>query len=139
MQQITMRAVQLDHINAQPFRTLCRRNERVAHPVQTAAIECGWRVVVLVKWQIRWRYRLPAVRYGRRNLFAAIPRQVARRLSPGVCKLDRDGHIRMAAHRFQSAGHRRFGRIVVQTDIAIGDPSFGHDRRRFDRQQRRSR
>ncbi len=85
------------------------------------------------------RDRLPAILRIRRDLRAPVPRLGTARLPAGMRQLDDERYVRPAAHTVDHAPHRLFGTVVVQTDIAIGDPPVRADRGGFDRQGARPR
>ena len=75
----------------------------------------------------------------RRDLLAALPGQLGRRLAAGMGELDRDRHVATSGACLPApAPHRRLGRVVIQPDVAIGDPALGRDGGRLDGQQRRA-
>jgi hypothetical protein len=138
MQQVAMRAVQLDGVDAQRLRALRGLHEGRLHAQQAGGVERQWCRLAGRMRQGRRRHRLPRA-LVRPERLAAFPRDVARRLAPGVAELDRDGHARVAADRLQHARHRGLGRVVVQTHVLRRDAADGLDRRGLDDQQARAR
>ena len=77
----------------------------------------------------------PAPFVGRLQAGAALPRQVAARLAPGVGKLNsRDGTL--ALDEAGDPGQRLDMAVVPDSHVAGRDPPLGRDRRRLDHHQR---
>lgn len=135
MHQITMRGVQFDQLQAQPFGTRCRCDEGVHHGIDSRLIQCLRRRLSLAERQRRCRHGLPAMRVVGRDGLAAFPRQIGRGLAPGMRQLDADRHRRPASYRLQYLGQRLLGRIIVQPKIGVTDAPFRYHCGRFENQQ----
>ncbi len=70
---------------------------------------------------------------------AAVPRNPARRLAPGVANLDAERDRRNLPRRFEHAAERPLRRVVVKPEIAGGDAPFRRNGGRLQNQQARAR
>jgi hypothetical protein len=135
MQQVAMRAVQLDAVEAGAHRTHRRVDEGTAHAHQAGVVQRQGSHFARRVRQRRRRHGQPAAGLVRAHLLAAVPGRVARRLAARVAELDRQLDRRLHAHGAHHLGQRRFLRVVVQSDAAAGDPAVAFDRGGLDDQQ----
>ena len=139
MQQIAVRGVDLDAVEAEPCGALGRTGEVVAHLLQARVVERDRRLLARRMRHGRRRHRLPRARLAERHLQAAVPRRTARRLAAGVRQLHAELDRRVRAHRAEHACQRLFVVVRVEAEIAGRDAPFGRDRRGLDDQQARAR
>src|SRR3954451_23301589 len=92
MQQVAMRAMDLDGVDAETCRTSRGVRESVADARESFGVERGRRVPALVIRQRGGRNSLPAIGVIRRELLATLPGDFGRRFAACVCELDRDRH-----------------------------------------------
>jgi hypothetical protein len=139
VQQIAVRAVELDGIDTEPRGTLGRRSEGFTHPREALSVEGDRRVLAVLVRDRRRRDRLPAVCMIGCDLHPVFPRYLRRGLATGVRQLNGNLHVGPAADAFQHPGDRGFCRVVPESHIGVGDPCVGQDGSRLDGQQRRTR
>ncbi len=134
MQQVAVRGVDLDGVEPDARGAPRSHRKRIAHALQSGAIERHRRQFARPIGIGGWRYGRPAT-LARHDLLAAAPRHVARRLAPGMRKLDRQRHRRMAAHRCKRPAERAFALVRPQPEIVRRDAPFRLDGGRLDDQQ----
>ena len=139
MQQIAVRAMDLDTVEAEPRGAAGRPHEVLAHTVQSRSVERDRNVLAVRMRHGRGGHGFPARRLIRRNLRAAFPRRSARRLAAGVAQLDGDGHGRMRSDRRQHPGQRGLVRIGVQAEVLGRDPPLRRNRRGLQDHEARAR
>src|SRR5829696_2171082 len=120
MQEIAVRRVHLDRVDAEPLGALRGGHEGVAHPCKTRGIECQRRRLALLVRNRRRALRPPAA-LRHRDQLPAVPRRVARGLAAGVGELDHHLSLRALAHRGQDRPQRGFGGVVVEAEAARRD------------------
>ena len=98
MQEIAVRAVQLDRVDAQAIRALCAVDEGVADALQASRIERQRRRLAILVRHRRRRHSLPAA-FRLRDQLAAFPGPRTRPFAAGMGKLHRDGRGGMFSHR----------------------------------------
>jgi hypothetical protein len=82
MQQITVRAMELDRIEPEPGGSPCRLNESVTNGGEPVVIEGDRRILTFCEGDGRGRHRLPAAILARPDLPTALPRCARRCLAP---------------------------------------------------------
>src|SRR5258708_16127374 len=97
MQQVAVRRVDFECVDAEPVGAPRRRDERLAHALKAARVERARRQLALLVRHGRWTLRLPAA-LGKRNLLAAVPRHMAGALAAGMSKLHSHRGFGMLAH-----------------------------------------
>ena len=134
MQQVAMRSMQLEGVDAQRVGALGGPHEGLLDARQAGGIERDRRRIALRVRQRRWRRGRPAAFVGAQRL-AAAPGHVARCLAPGVAELHGDRHAGVATHGRQPARQR--GLVVVRVEAEVGrrDAAFGLDRGGLDDEQ----
>ena len=135
MQQIAVRGVHLDGVDAEPLGALGRRHEGVAHALQPRRVERQRRRLALLVRDRRGALRPPAA-FGERDQLPAVPRRVARCLAAGMRELDHHGGLRALAHRGQDRLQRGFGGVVVEAETAGRDAADRLHRGRLDAEDR---
>ena len=138
VQEIAVRGMHLDGIDAEPLGALGGGDERLAHALEPRRIERQWRRLALLVRNGRRALHPPAA-FGDRNQLAAVPRRVARRLAAGMGELHHDGGLRALAHRGQDRLQRRFGGVVVEAETARRDTAARLHGGRLDAEDRRPR
>ena len=93
MQQITVRAMELDRIEPEPGGSSCRLHESVTNGGEPVVIEGHRRILTFCEGDGRRRHRLPAAILARPDLPTALPRCVRRCLAPRMRELDGDRHV----------------------------------------------
>ncbi len=96
MQQITVRAVQLDGVDAEPFGAPGGGDKGVADAFQAGVVDRVRRAFALLVRNGGGSFGLPAAFFQWQQL-PAVPRPRARRLAAGMGELHRDGGLRMLA------------------------------------------
>ncbi len=139
MQQIAVGGVDLDGVDAKPAGTFGGGGKGLLDALQSGHVERHRRDVTVGIGQARGRICLPALLGVGRDLFAAIPRQLRRRLAAGMSQLHGDRHGGIFADGRQDGFQCGFGGVVPQAEIAIGDATGGFHGGRFDDQQPRAR
>nr|GEU28584.1 hypothetical protein [Tanacetum cinerariifolium] len=139
VQQVAVRGMDLDGVDADVRRPARRCREAVADAAQAVLVERGGRHVVVADRHGGRRDRLPAVRLAGGDLQTALPRPLHRRLAARVVQLHRNRHGRPAPHRFQRAAHGGGRGVVVQAHVGMADAPFRQHGRRFDGEQRGAR
>ncbi len=126
-----MGAVDLDGVQAQGVGAARGRHEGGLEALQSRAVELQRRGFPLFLRQGRGGERAPAAVFGGQQL-TAVPRQLARRLAPGVGDLHGDLGVSVFADGGDDRAQRRFGAIVPQAEVGRRDAAFGLDRGRLD-------
>ncbi len=111
VQQIAVRAVQLDQVETQPQAALDRRYKRRLHALEADCVERHRRVPGLVVGNRRGRKGRPGQigRIGLRQRSPALPRPLRRGLAPGMAELNAQFHMGHPAPRpFDDRLQRRF-------------------------------
>lgn len=139
MQQIAVRAVNLNGIDAEPRRSPCRIRERIAHARDALGVERRWRMPAVIIWNVGRRYGLPAFRMIWCEMFSPLPRHFARRFASGVRELNRDRHRGPATHTLDDTADCLLGLVGPETDVGVSDAAFGNNRGGFNREKRRTR
>ena len=93
MQQITVRAMELDRIEPEPGGSPCRLNESVTNGGEPVVIEGDRRILTFCEGDGRGRHRLPAAILARPDLPTALPGCARRCLAPCMRELDGDRHV----------------------------------------------
>lgn len=138
MQQIAMRTMHFDAVDAQPRRAPRRPGERFLHAQEARGIERErWRLFRLVRNR-GWRERHPAA-IGDGDQRTAFPRLAARCLAARMRELHRHGDLRILADRREYRTQRGFGHVVPEAEITGRDASVGLDGGRLDEQHARAR
>lgn len=137
VQQVAVGGVDLDGVQPQPCRPPRRLGERVADVPHPVAVQGDGRVVALREGSCGRRDGLPAPRFARPDLLAALPGHPRRGLAAGVGELDRQRHVGIAPHDRQYPPQRRFRLVGPQAEVVGADPPFRHHRGRLQGQQRR--
>ena len=139
VQQVAVRPVQLEPVDAEGQRPPRRGDEAVADPLQALGIEgVGCRLALPVR-EGGGCLRAPAVGSLGVDLGAAVPGDAARGLAARMVDLDRDRHRRVAAHRVEDAAERTLGLVGIEPEIAGRDPGFRRDRCRLQGEEARPR
>ena len=120
MQQIAVRGVDLDAVEAQRDRRRLVRQERKRRRRDGAPSR---RTVGGDR---------PAI-IG--DLSAALPGNLGGGLASGVRELNRERHVRIPPYARKDATHRRLGLVGPQADIGVGDPALGQNGGRLDGQK----
>ena len=125
-----MRAVQLDHVEAQPRAALCRLDEGLLDPLQADRIEGDRRVPLGIVGDGRRRDRGPRQVgcVGVAERAAALPRPLGRGLAAGMGELDAEldrGHP--GARPVDDGFDRRFVLVTVEAEAALGDAAVALD------------
>ena len=140
MQQVAVRGMDLERVEAEPRGAPRRAREVVADLLQAGGVERRRRVLAARRAaRADGATALPAARLAERDLRAAFPRRAARGLAAGMRELHRQLDRRVGAHGAQHAGQRGFVGVAVQAEVGRRDPALGRDRGRLDDQQRRAR
>jgi len=108
MQQVAVRGMDLDPLDAQPRGAAGGGHEGLAHARQALGVERERRVLAGRMRHGRGREGLPAAGLAGTDLRAAFPGRAARGLASRVAELHRDGHRRMGAHGGEHARQARF-------------------------------
>jgi hypothetical protein len=135
VQQITMRAVHLKRVEAEPLGALCGCHEGIDDPLQPLGIERQRRRLFRLVRHCRRPFGKPAA-FGNRDQLSAIPRPLTGSLAAGMGKLHRDRDLRMLAHRGDDRLQGRFVGVAVETKAARRDAADGLDRGRLDAEHR---
>ena len=136
MQQIAVRAVQFERIDAEPLGTFGGIHERVADAREAGSVERGRRGLALLVRHRRRRHRLPAAWLAERDLLPAVPWPRARALAASMGELHRDGGFRMLAHRSEDRLQRGLVGVAVKPEAARRDAADRLDMRRLDAEHR---
>ncbi len=139
MQQIAVRAVKLDGVEAEPRRSLGRGDERIANPREAFAVERQRRVVLRSKRHGGGRDGLPAAILIGTDLPAARPWHMGRGFSSRMGELDGDRHVGMPAHGFENPRERRLVLVGPETEVVRADATLRDDGGRFDDEETGSR
>ena len=134
VQQVAMRGMQFDDIQAEAGGAAGGVDEAVADTGEAGLIECHRRWLV---GQVRDGgrcHRLPAAGL-RRDQRAAIPGCCARGLASRMRQLDAERHRRILAHPFQHPTQRGFGVVRIEAEVVRRDAAIGGHRGGFDDQQ----
>ena len=91
--QVAVRAVELDGIDSELRGALRRRNEGLTHPGEAGSVEGDRRVLAILVGDRRRRHRLPPVCMVGWDLHAAFPRHLSRGLAAGMCQLNSDPDV----------------------------------------------
>ena len=134
-----MRSVDLDGIDAQPSGAAGGVGEGLPDAGKSRLVQFDRGMVVRSEGNGAGCHGLPAILRIGGDLRSAVPRLGAARLAAGMGQLDDHRHVRPTAHTFEHALHRRFGTVIVQADVTVGDAPFRADRGRLDRQRARAR
>src|SRR6185312_14481964 len=113
MQQVAVRAVHLDCVDAEPLGAFGGGDKGVADPRETRVVQRKRRGFALLVRNGRWPLRLPAA-FIRRYQLPAVPGPGAGSLSAGMRKLHRDGGFRVFAHRGEDRLQRRLVGVAVE-------------------------
>ncbi len=139
VQQIAVREVQLERVDADRFRAPRGGDECLLHPHETRGIERGGRRFACGMRNRRRRDGRPSAR-GRRDQRAAFPRALRRALPAGVRELQGDCHRRCLPARARKAvAQCAFRGVVVQAEASWRDASIGRHRSGLDRHHARPR
>src|SRR5258705_13385214 len=82
VQEIAVRRVYLERVDAEPVGAPGRRHKRLAHPLKARRVERMRHRLALLLRHGGWRIGRPAA-LAKRDLLAAVPRHVARALAAG--------------------------------------------------------
>ena len=133
VQQIAVRVVDLERIDAEPHRTLGRRDESLADAGEPGRVELGRGGSCSLLRHRRRCHRQPATLCLCDQL-AALPGHVARRLAAGVRELHRHRNARVFPDGRQDRTQCRLGPVVVEAQVGGRDPPLGLDRGGLDAQ-----
>ena len=136
MQQITVRAVQLDKVEAQAISTFRSGDKGVADAGEAVFVECLRRRPALVEWDRRGADRLPRGVAGR-QWAAALPRHLGRGLAAGMGELDAELGTAPAPAQRDDRGERRLVLVGIETETTRRDAPCRLDAGRFEDQQTR--
>ncbi|MNY30711.1 hypothetical protein D3C86_1648340 [compost metagenome] len=135
VQQVAVRAVQLDAVDAEPRGALGCGDEIVTNLAHAGLVQRQGRHFVRAMRHCRRRHGLPAARLVRADLRTALPGRLARRLAARVRKLHAHRNGGILAHRVQHAAQRGLVGIAVQAEVVRRDAALGRHRRGLDDQQ----
>jgi len=138
MQEIAVRAVHLDRIDAEPHCAPGGVDKGLAHALEALRIERARRQLAFLVRHVGRSFGLPAA-LGERNLLPAMPRLVARSLAAGMRQLHCHRDVRMLADRGENRLQRSFGGVVPQAEAAGRDTAGRFDMGRLDAEHRRAR
>ena len=132
MQQIAVRAVQLDGIEPEANGALRGLTEGGSDAREALGVERLGRRPLRGEGNGRGRHRRPGVLAGRERL-APLPRPLAGRLAPGMSDLDRKARAgrRDAPRRVEDARERRLVGVRVEAEAAVRDAPDALHRRRL--------
>jgi hypothetical protein len=134
MQQVTMRGVQLDGVDADLLRAHRGIGKGLLDACQSCGVQRLWRRFAGRVRQGRWCQWQPAAIAGRDQL-SAVPGCAAGCLAPGVRELDRHRHGGMAPRSGQNPGQRGLRRVGPQAQVAGADAALGCHGRGLDDQE----
>jgi hypothetical protein len=134
MQQVTMRGVQLDGVDADQSRAHRGIGKGLLDARQSGGVQRLWRRLAGRVRQGRRCQRQPAAVTGRDQL-SAVPGCAAGCLATGVRELDRHRHGGMAPRSRQNPGQRGLRRVGPQAQVTGADASLGCHGRGLDDQE----
>src|SRR3984957_10377689 len=138
VQQIAVRAMQLNGVDTQPAGAPRGFDEGLANPLEPHDIEYERLQLAILVRDLRRPHRLPSS-LGERYLLPPLPRLVTRSLAARMGQLNRNRDRRMPAPRSENRPQRRFGGVVPQTETSRRDAADGLDMGRLHAEHRRAR
>ena len=139
MQEVAVRAMQFERVDAEAIGASGRRDEGVAHPLQALRVERQRRQLALLARQREGASGSASPALGERDLLAAVPWRVARSLAAGMRSRIATAAFEILAHRGQDRPQRGFGGVVPQPEAARRDAAARLDMGGLDAEHRRAR
>src|ERR1700733_1258651 len=138
VQQIAVRAMQLDGVDTQPAGAPRGFDEGLANALEPHDIEYERLQLAILVRHLGRPHRLPSS-LGERYLLPPLPRLVTRPLAARMGQLNRNRDRRIPSDRSKNRPQRRFGGVIPQTEASRGDAADGFDMGRLHAEHPRAR